>query len=170
MTPGFSCFSRLVRYFESGNVARNYIKTRFCVNYLIRPHFWPGQKCHQSTNVLCWLFTRTETWRNAVRVSVSESYVVFSSFFFGKGLEWLEFRVKSEVWFSFLAALDQLSLAYLKGNINFPIYSLKLVVVAPCWSGKAPSVLIILTVGEGKGCEMPLGELWAISAPFGEVC
>ena len=47
-----------------------------------------------------------------------------------------------EIWFSLLAKLDGLSFAYLKGNINFPIYSLKSVVVAPCWSGKAPSVSI----------------------------
>lgn len=75
--------------------------------------------------------------------------------------------MKFEIWLSLLAELDQLSFAYLKGNFNFAIYSLKLVVEAPCRSGKAPSVLIILMV-KGDGCEMALGELWASTAPLGE--
>ena len=57
--------------------------------------------------------------------------------------------MKFEIWLSLLAELDQLSFAYLKGNVNFAIYSLKLVVEAPCCSGKTPSVLIILMVKEG---------------------
>ena len=75
--------------------------------------------------------------------------------------------MKSKIWFSLLAELDQPSFAYLKGNINFAIYSLKLVTVAPRWSGKMPSGFIILMVKEGTVVNV-LGVLWVSRAPLEE--
>ena len=66
-----------------------------------------------------------------------------------------------------MAELDQSSFAYLKGNINFAIYSLKLVAVAPRWSGKVPSGFIILMVKEGMVVNA-LGELRVSRAPLEE--
>lgn len=67
-----------------------------------------------------------------------------------------------------MAELDQSSFAYLKGNINFAIYSLKLVAVAPHWSGKVPSGFIILMEKEGMAVNV-LAELLVSRAPLGEV-
>lgn len=160
IAPAFSCFSRLAKYFVwkyGWKLHQNKILPELsnASSFLARLKIPPQRPCAISALHLHW-YTEDH----------SQSFFLFWQ---RAMLWWLQFRVKFEIWFSLLAAWDQLSLAYLKGNINFPIYSLKLVVAAPCWSGKAPSVLIILMVGAGKGCEMPPGGLWAITAPFGEL-
>jgi hypothetical protein len=54
--------------------------------------------------------------------------------------------VKFKIQFSFVAV-------YFRGNIKFPIYAPQVLAVAPCCTGKTPSVFI-RGMEMGKGCEM----------------
>lgn len=85
MTLGFGCFSKLARWFESGDTAGNDIRTRIGLSELILPHSRPGRTRRHGGDVPPPLCACLSPGDAAARVRVGTLRGVFFFFLFGQG-------------------------------------------------------------------------------------
>lgn len=85
MTLGFGCFSKLARWFESGDTAGNDIRTRIGLSELILPHSRPGRTRRHGGDVPPPLCACLSPGDAAARFVSEPCMASSSSFFLVKG-------------------------------------------------------------------------------------